>query len=115
MRISVSARNTPTLMNISRVTILPEWYALFRSFITLISILSVIARSFSPIFNQDKTKQHSAQVGKVSNVISRPIGNTREKFNSTVSDYKIFCFDRNREKQKHKSHIGKHHPKREQN
>src|SRR5690606_15406370 len=71
--------------------------------------------SCAPKLDQDKSEKHTAQVGKMSRIISRPVGNTRKEFNGAVSDYKILGFNGHRKEQEHEPHIGKHHSKGEQN
>ena len=64
----------------------------------LIKKLPMVSIFLPPIQNQEKSEQHPSQVGKVSHIVVTAIRDSHKELNQSVSDDKIFGFDRNRYK-----------------
>ena len=68
-----------------------------------------------PIQNQEKSEQRPSQVGKVSHIVVTAIRDSHKELNQSVSDDKIFGFDRNRYKHEIQGSIGEKHAESQQN
>ena len=69
---------------------------------------------FTPIKNKDKPEQHTAQVGKVGNVVATAAAYTHKQLYDAVADNKIFRLDGDGHEHEEKLGIRKHHAESQQ-
>src|SRR5690554_2325856 len=72
-----------------------------------------VGGSGSPNLDQDVPENHPAKVRKMSDIVTRSVGNARQKFYQSVADHEILRLDRHREEKQNEAGIGKHHPESE--